>query len=279
MRPELEKKIQSAIKLLQVISRHYDNQVIEVAYSGGKDSDVILQLTKESGIPYRAIYKNTTIDPPKTIAHVKSKGVEIVNPKKSFFQLVADNGFPSRKMRYCCRELKEYKILDKVILGVRQAESRKRKERYTEPTRCRVYSKKEETEQILPIRDWADEDVAEYIADRKIQCHPLYYDEQGDFHVERRLGCVGCPLQSRKKRIQAFIENPRFLKAWIIAGQKYWNKRGIELAETHEYKNIYEYMYFSIFYDTQSEMREDKYNLFDKIDCKKRLEDKFKIKL
>lgn len=279
MRPELEKKVQLAIKLLQIISRSCDNQVIEVAYSGGKDSDVILQLTKEAGIPYRAIYKNTTIDPPQTIAHVKSKGVEIVQPKKSFFQLVADNGFPNRKRRFCCSELKEYKILDKVILGVRQAESIKRKERYTEPTRCRVYSKKEKTEQILPIRDWTDEDVAEYIADRNIQCHPLYYDEQGTFHVERRLGCIGCPLQSRKKRIQAFIENPKFLKAWIIAGKKFWTKKGAEMGEKYEYKDVYEYMYFSIFYDTQSEMREDKFNLFDKINYKERLEDKFKIKL
>ena len=30
---------------------------IEVSYSGGKDSDVILALTKMAGIPYRAIYQ------------------------------------------------------------------------------------------------------------------------------------------------------------------------------------------------------------------------------
>lgn len=70
--PELQKKIDRAIKLLQSVANGYDGE-IEVAYSGGKDSDVILQLAKESGIRYRAIYKNTTIDPPGTVKHCKDK--------------------------------------------------------------------------------------------------------------------------------------------------------------------------------------------------------------
>ena len=75
-----QKKIDFAIKLLRSIPQDGE---IELAYSGGKDSDVILELAKMSGIPFRAIYKNTTIDPPGTIAHCKSKGVEIRQPKKN----------------------------------------------------------------------------------------------------------------------------------------------------------------------------------------------------
>ena len=86
IRPDLQKKIDQAIRLL----RAYDNadDPVEIAYSGGKDSDVILQLAKEAGIYYRAIYKNTTIDPPGTIRHVKEMGVEIMQPEISFFDLV-----------------------------------------------------------------------------------------------------------------------------------------------------------------------------------------------
>ena len=65
MRPELEKKVERAIRLLQSIPQDGD---IELSYSSGKDSDVILELAKMAGIPYRAIYKATTIDPPQTIA-------------------------------------------------------------------------------------------------------------------------------------------------------------------------------------------------------------------
>ena len=178
---QLQKKIDQSIRLLQSVQKRYDGE-IELAYSGGKDSDVILQLAKEAGIRYRAIYKNTTIDPPGTIAHVKEMGVEIRRPKENFFQLIAKKSFPSRFSRFCCEVLKEYKILDKTIIGVRKAESRARKERYNEPTECRYFgAKKEENhvEQIYPILEWTDEDVRDFILDRGLKLAPLYYDMGG----------------------------------------------------------------------------------------------------
>lgn len=58
---ELKKKVGQSIRLLQSVKT---DGPIEVCYSGGKDSDVILELAKMAGINYRAIYKNMTIDPP-----------------------------------------------------------------------------------------------------------------------------------------------------------------------------------------------------------------------
>lgn len=216
MRPELEKKVDFAIKLLQSIPT--DDGPIELSYSGGKDSDVILELAKMAGIPYRAIYKATTIDPPGTIAHAKEMGAEVIHPKKTFFQLVSKSGFPSRFQRFCCSALKEYKICDRAIQGIRRSESRKRAEKYKEPEVCRVYSAKEKVKVYLPILEWTDQDVAEFIKERNIKCHPLYYSREGQFDVTKRLGCMGCPLASRNKRIQFFKENPKWLKAWIRAG-------------------------------------------------------------
>lgn len=45
MTKELQAKIDRAVKLLQLVARDYDKPA-EIAYSGGKDSDVILQLAK-----------------------------------------------------------------------------------------------------------------------------------------------------------------------------------------------------------------------------------------
>lgn len=122
----LQKKIDRAIRLIQSAAPT-DGSPIEVAYSGGKDSDVILELAKMAGIPYMAIYKNTTIDPPGTIAHCKSKAVEIFAPKITFFELVQKNGCPTRRARFCCEVLKEYKVLDRQIQGIRRHESEARK--------------------------------------------------------------------------------------------------------------------------------------------------------
>ena len=171
---DLTKKIDRAIRLLRQIPR--DKGPIELAYSGGKDSDCILRLAQMAGIPFDAIYKNTTIDPPGTIAHCKENGVRIINPNTPFLKLIERIGFPTRFRRFCCSELKEYKIHDVCIQGMRREESRKRAERYKEPVVCRFYgSKKNHVQMFLPLLEWTNDDVAEFIDRENIKCHQLYY--------------------------------------------------------------------------------------------------------
>lgn len=87
MTENISKKVERAIKLLQSIPQH-DDEPIEIAYSGGKDSDVILELARMAKINFKAIYKCTTIDPPGTIRHCVENGVQIVRPQQTFFQLI-----------------------------------------------------------------------------------------------------------------------------------------------------------------------------------------------
>lgn len=290
MRPELQKKIDGAIKLLRTMSKAYENQPIEVAYSGGKDSDVILQLTREAGIPYRAIYRNTTIDPPGTIKHVQEMGVEIVRPEKTFFQLMCQKGWPSRFARFCCSELKEYRILDKAILGIRKEESAKRAARYKEPTMCRLYRNNKGNrndkckdgkcavcvEQILPILDWTLQDVQEFIEDRKIKLAPVYYREDGTIDFSRRLGCMCCPLASKSHRIDEFKAYPKMVRNYIRCGKIWWNAKP-RLAQK-KCEDIYEMFAHTVFGDGYSTRCLNKEALF-KTDYKKALEDYFGIEL
>lgn len=215
-----EKKIQRAIKLIQsagkIAKEH--GQPLEIAYSGGKDSDVILELAKMAGVEFRAIYKNTTIDPPGTIRHALDRGAEMVLPKVNFFDLIEKKGLPSRFQRFCCSILKEYKILDYCVIGIRREESRARTERYKEPEICRVYNKKEKVRQYYPILDWTLSDVTEFLKERKVKCAPVYYDDDGVFHPERRLGCLGCPLGAIKNRREEFRQYPNLLKQYARRG-------------------------------------------------------------
>ena len=275
MRPELEKKVERAIRLLQLIPQDGD---IELSYSGGKDSDVILELAKMAGIPYRAIYKNTTIDPKGTIAHAREMGAEVIHPKKTFFQLVSEKGFPSRFARFCCSALKEYKICDRAIQGIRRVESRKRAENYKEPEMCRVYSTKEKVKVYLPILEWTDQDVEEFIKERNIKCHPLYYRGGGQFDVTKRLGCVGCPLQSRRKRIQEFKDNPKFLKAWIRAGQKRFKSEAYQNGDSkYHFKDAFEVMGYQLYCDNIDDFKEKTYTLFGELDWREFLQKEFNI--
>ena len=275
MNDKLKKKVDFAIKLLQSIPT--DDGPIELSYSSGKDSDVILELAKMAGIPYRAIYKSTTIDPPKTIAHAKEMGAEVIRPKKSFFQLVSEHGYPSRYARFCCSFLKEYKVCDRAIQGIRRSESRNRAERYKEPEMCRVYSAKEKVKVYLPILEWTDQDVEEFIKERNIKCHPLYY-RGGQFDVTKRLGCVGCPLQSRKKRIQEFKDNPKMLKAWIRAGQKYFLSDKYQKGKSYfKFKDAFESMGYQLYCDNIEQFKEKTYGMFGEFNWKEFLQKEFKI--
>ena len=188
---DLNRKIDFAIKLLRSIPQ---DGPIELCYSGGKDSDVILELAKMAGIPFEAIYKNTTIDPPGTLQHCREMGVKIVQPKKSFLKLIEEQGNPTRYHRFCCGNLKEYKIHDRAILGIRREESAKRAARYKEPEACRVYSKTEKVRQYFPILEWTLDDVVRFIEERGIHCAPTYYDGGGGYSTQRECSVVSDAL-------------------------------------------------------------------------------------
>lgn len=276
----LQDKINRAIRL---ITTAVGDGEVEICYSGGKDSDVILELAKMSGVKYRAIYKNTTIDPPGTIAHCKRNGVEVMSPTIRFFDLVAKKGFPTRRARFCCEKLKEYKVMDTAIQGIRRCESTARAKRYSssDPIICRMYgSKKNHVNVILPILDWTDEDVAEFINERGIKCHKLYYDDKGNFHPERRLGCIGCPM-SQRGQLDDFMKYPKMVQLWIKAAQKWWDAHP-DTGCRKKFNNIYELFVHNVFFRTYEDFRlavDDELFEGDAVDCKKFIEKKFNIKL
>lgn len=274
----LQNKIDRALRLLDAASKtakKESNQPLEICYSGGKDSDVILELAKMAGVDHRTIYKNTTIDPPGTIKHCIEMGAEIFRPKESFRELLARRGWPSRRVRFCCSTLKEYKVLDYAVVGVRRDESWKRAKMYHEPEICRVYSAKSKARQYLPILDWTLIDVAEFIEKRGIRCASTYYDESGNFHPERRLGCLCCPLMYRKNRIKAFEMYPNMVKMYLKQGEIY--------RKTHKkfLNDVYEWFVCYLFTESIAEF-EERFgaSLFSaRANCKKFLENYFKIDL
>lgn len=243
----LEVKVERALRLLRSI-RPYGDEPLEVAYSGGKDSDVILELTRMSGVPYKAIYKNTTIDPPGTIAHARRAGAEILRPRRTFFRLIEANGCPDRHVRFCCRELKEYPVLRNVVIGVRREESRARASRYKEPVVCRVFSKGKDIrqQQVLPILDWTLEDEREFIQERGITLHPHYYREDGTLDLTRRLGCMCCPLQSQKRWAESFRERPGILRLYIKAMQRHLDTHPDRKNARHFRGSAWQWMWYKL---------------------------------
>lgn len=272
-----EVKIKQAVRLLQAYGKFLKNrgldETLEIAYSGGKDSDVLLFLAKEANIKFRALYKNTTIDPPCTIQHVKEAGVFIQNPKETFLSLMKKKGWPTMFKRWCCSELKEYYTSPYLATGVRCSESVARTKRYTSPSSCRSYSGNRNVEIIHPMYQFSDLDIYNIITERHIPVHPLYYDEYGKFHVERRLGCIGCPLQGDRGK-RDYKQYPLLLRAKCKAFLKW--------CESHNFdKDPYEFIMYQILYSNNNKKNYENtwHGLFCPESPKEFLEDYFQVTL
>lgn len=274
MTETLKHKEEQAIGLLRSIP----SDDIELCYSGGKDSDVILYLARLAGIPFTAIYKNTTVDPAGTIKHCQDNGVQILQPKISFFDLIERKGFPTRRARFCCSYLKEYKVKDHAILGIRRAESQQRRKRYKEPQICRIYNNDDRVKQYLPILYWTNKDIEEYINANNIRLHPLYYNDNGKFDCTKRLGCMGCPL-SIGNAIKDFKQHPLLLKQWLKHGLIWWNTHP-KADSKKKFSSIYALMCHDLFFERYKDfVVYDMPTLFGMTDWKAQLEDYFKIDL
>jgi phosphoadenosine phosphosulfate reductase len=181
-----------------------------VAFSGGKDSIVALDLVRRAKVIHTVHIHLTSVDFPELIYFVRRHYSDITweRPSKTMWQLIVEKMFPpTRKIRYCCEELKEGGGSGRlVVTGLRWQESNKRRKR-----RMIEMCQKDSSKIFLnPIIEWTHNEVWEYIHSRNLPYCELY--DQGF----KRLGCVGCPM-SGKTRIKKFLRYPKYKDNYLRA--------------------------------------------------------------
>ena len=274
MKKDTSTKVKQAVKLLKSVSRRA-GETIEICYSGGKDSDVILRLANLADIPFKAIHRVSGIDRPGTLKHCANNGVELHRAGQTFFDVVRRRGMPTRRKRFCCEVLREYRIMLFAVLGVRRDESSKRHALYKEPIQCRVYHSRAQgyVQQVLPILGWTLEDEEDFIIGEHIKLHQHYYDDDGHLCLNKRLGCIGCPLAS-DRGLSEYKEYPKMLRQTIRAAQDYYNSLPESAPTRRLFADAYEIaehnLFFSSYYDFASRIFRD---------SKQQLEDYFGIEL
>lgn len=222
------------IRTAHEMSMRYLHAPLAITFSGGKDSDVLIELARMSGLPVIFVNSHTTVDAPETVyyirwevAKLRDEGFDarIDYPQRSMWELIErNNGCPPlRTMRYCCAELKERPILYKgqpcfIATGVRWSESRNRRARTQYEVAGRTKSDAVRIDELMlhqdndlsrrlfedcklkgarivnPIIDWNDHDVWEFLRWRGCYVNPLYTMGY------KRVGCIGCPCSRAHKR-------------------------------------------------------------------------------
>ena len=192
------------------------------ADSYGKDSSVIRALLQISGVKYDAHYSQGGIDPPELVRFGKQYHPDtlIERPQMSIWKGVELKGMPRRQARWCCELIKEqHGGGRRVITGIRWQESPRRKARHMVEV-CRTDKTKIF---VHPIIDWTAKEVWEFIHHENIPYCSLY-DERGinGKPLFKRLGCVLCPMESRKQTLIELSRFPKLASTWERACYRYW---------------------------------------------------------
>jgi phosphoadenosine phosphosulfate reductase len=204
-------KIKVAIELIQKaesLALKYQDYGFHLAFSGGKDSQVIYELCKMAGVKFRPVMQITTIDPPELMKFVRKNYPDVImeRPKINFYKLIIKyQSLPTIMRRFCCKELKEQSGGNTVtIIGIRRAESNKRAKRNELEISGHKYSNSldqfniDNKDQVLcingkdkillsPIINWSNSDIWNFIRNHKLKYCELY--DQG----YTRIGCMFCP--------------------------------------------------------------------------------------
>lgn len=252
---DLEKKAIERIQTASAMSLHHYGQPLVCTYSGGKDSDVMLELFKRSGIPFEAHNSHTTADAPETVYHIRKKFYELEltgikctiekptykGERTSMWDLIPRKKMPpTRLMRYCCSVLKETGCANRYIAtGVRWDESNARAERAEFETIASTKAQKITVSSEVMLMNGDSTEYRRMIEHcelkGKMVVNPIIdfthrdiwdfiHSEKIDYNClyncgYRRVGCIGCPMASMG-RWKEFADFPTYQRAYIRAFDK-----------------------------------------------------------
>lgn len=220
-----------------------------VAFSGGKDSIVALDLVQKAGVKHDAHFRVMGgMDPPENIAYIKRhwvpRGVQMDHPVDpwnpdggplTIWKLIPYKlSPPTQARRFCCYYLKEPGGDGRcIVTGVRWAESHNRRSRRV-VEQC--YAEGRGRMFVNPIIDWTDQDVWDYIKQEGLPVPPIYGEpyildgkpltrKDGTPILRTRLGCIMCPMQDAQKMKCDAERWPKHANAYKRACQKALDRR------------------------------------------------------
>lgn len=219
---DLQSKIDEAVIIIKRALEVSNSSV--VAFSGGKDSLVVLDLVRKIKPDVVGVFENTTNEYPETIKYIKTvSNIVELKPDISFQECIKKYGLPVIKSKarshgnQCCIKLKEEpfrkyaieKNISLVFTGLTSTESRNRM-MMLKRMGSLYFHKADKIWKCHPIHNWSDQEVWQYIDLKKISYNSIY-DILGR---TARCGCRFCTAYlSWKERTSQYNEKDTHILA------------------------------------------------------------------
>lgn len=217
--------------------KDYKNLPVNVSFSGGKDSLVILDLTISAlkNRKVQAFFLNTGIEFPETVefAHkyCSDNNIELIEKRaiSDFWDNVDAFGPPAKDFRWCCKICKlapANAAIEECLESASTCITVDGKRKYESFSRANISTSEKNPFvpgqlNIFPIKDWKAIEVWLYIYWRKLEYNPLY-----DLGFER-VGCYLCPaaLSAEYNRLKDL--HPQLHERWESFLMQWAEKTGL----------------------------------------------------
>lgn len=256
-RSKLEHSVELLRKAERIALMYDSDDGYYLAFSGGKDSQALYHVAQLAGVKFKGRMSLTSVDPPHVIRFVKKHypDVELIKPKMSMFAKAVERGvLPTMNVRWCCADFKESAGAGKVtLIGVRAAESTRRAKRHEVEVSSRkfsgdldgfdAWSKEQIEKKMSKTKRKINEDEFSVKTDNEVRCingkdsiliSPIFKWTEADVwyflneivnvpHCElydmgySRIGCILCPMASKKSKQRDIKMFPHVKRGWIKA--------------------------------------------------------------
>jgi 3'-phosphoadenosine 5'-phosphosulfate sulfotransferase (PAPS reductase)/FAD synthetase len=259
----LPDKIELSLARIKDFYEYFNGQVV-ISFSGGKDSLVLIDLVRSLYPDVEGVFVNTGLEFPEIVKLVKSTpNVTILRPLANFKTVIETHGWPviskqvseqiERYRRgnkyelttfwhflfdapfkispYCCHALKtgpiqKYKRENQktFYVGTKALDSYRRRWAYANAGGCNIFTGNHQ--RSAPLSFWKDQDVLEYIREKKLPLASIYGDivdtnESGlkttkEYHTGCVYCCFGLHLETGKNRFERLASSHPKLHGYIM---------------------------------------------------------------
>ncbi|MEM0191518.1 MAG: phosphoadenosine phosphosulfate reductase family protein [Candidatus Korarchaeum sp.] len=212
---------------IRIIWRVSKGRRVIVSFSGGKDSSVLLELVKRSGLEFLVYFNDTGLELPETLRLVERVGCDVLGSAgDSFWRNLTHFGPPARDYRWCCKVLKLTPTY-RALKGLKPALTLVGQRKYESSARMRSPRLWENTWlpgmlTAAPMNDWSNLQTWLYISVRKVNVNPLY------FEGFERLGCYLCPASRLSDFERLKVKYGYLWERWEEFLRSYASERGYD---------------------------------------------------